>query len=238
MKKRINRLKKHTIICGFGRMGAFVAEKLAACNEPFVILEKDPEQFMQAVELGYLAIQGQAAEDQFLLQAGLQQASHLVAAVPSFAENVVITMEARELNPEVIVIARSERDEDTRRLERARAQRVLFPYKSGGRKTFEFITRPGVADFIAEARVGGKGVALAQIRVQAGAELQGVQLAEYGRVKGNRLWFVAYEGGGQEVKVPPGGNTRLSAGDMLIAAADPDQIALMNGMAMARKKAA
>ncbi|MFT4648287.1 MAG: hypothetical protein ACI9X4_001509 [Glaciecola sp.] len=80
-------------------------------------------------------------------------------------------MEAKEFNPEVFVIARSERDGDTRRLERAGAQRILCPYKSGGRETLEFITRPGVADFIADALMGGGGVALAQIRVQEGAGL-------------------------------------------------------------------
>ncbi|MFT5197757.1 MAG: voltage-gated potassium channel [Planctomycetota bacterium] len=77
-------------------------------------------------------------------------------------------MEAKEFNPEVFVIARSERDGDARRLERAGAQRILCPYKSGGRETLEFITRPGVADFIADALMGGGGVALAQIRVQEG----------------------------------------------------------------------
>ncbi|MFT4649349.1 MAG: hypothetical protein ACI9X4_002588, partial [Glaciecola sp.] len=68
--------------------------------------------------------------------------------------------------------------------------------------------------------------------------LEGVQLAEYGRVLGNCLLCVAYEGGGQEVTVPPGGNTLLSAGDMLIIADDPDPTAHITGMAMARKKAA
>ncbi len=238
MNKRIRQLKNHTIICGFGRLGSSVAEKLAATNSPFVVVEQDEERFMRALDLGYLAMQGQATEDQALLQAGLERASHVVAAVPGFAENIVITMDARELNPNVILIARAERDEDVRRLERAGAQRVLCPYKSGGRETFEFITRPGVADFLAEARMGGGGVALAQIRVQSGAQLEGIRLGEYGREKGDRLSFVAFERTGEEVKIPPGGTTELSAGDTLIVAGDPDQIAKMTQMATGDRLAA
>ncbi len=238
MNKRIKQLKKHTIICGFGRLGSSIAEKLAASNSPFVVIEKDPERFMQAFELGYLAIEGQATEDQILMQAGLERATHVVAAVPNFAENIVITMDARELNPAVILIARAERDEDARRLERAGAQRVLCPYKSGGREMFEFITRPGVADFLAEARMGGGGVALAQIRVQEGAKLEGTQLGEFGREKGDKLSFVAFERKGEEVNIPPRGNTQLTAGDTLIVAGDPDQIALMTDLAMTRNLAA
>ena len=238
MKKRIHQLKKHTIICGFGRLGTSVAEKLEANNEPFVILEKDPDRVMHALDLGYLVIQGEATEDQHLLEAGVEQASHVVAAVPGFAENIVITMDARELNPGVTLIARADRDEDARRLERAGAQRVLCPYQSGGRETFEFITRPGVADFLAEARVGNGGVALAQIHVQQGASLEGVRLGDFGCGEGNRLSFVAFERTGQEVKIPPGGRTELTAGDTLIVAGDPDQIAHMTHLATGRKLAA
>lgn len=238
MNKRIKQLRKHTIICGFGRLGSSVAEKLTASNSPFVVIEQDPERFMYAFDLGYMVIEGQATEDQLLLQAGLEHAKHVVAAVPNFAENIVITMDAKELNPDVILIARAERDEDARRLERAGAKRVLCPYKSGGRETVEFITRPGVADFLAEARMGGGGVALAQINVQQGAKLEGTQLGEFGREKGDRLSFVAFERKGEEVKIPPRGNTQLAAGDTIIVAGDPDQIALMTDLAMTRKLAA
>ncbi|MDF1838007.1 MAG: potassium channel protein [Planctomycetota bacterium] len=238
MNKRIQKLKKHTIICGFGRLGASVAEKLAASNSPFVVVERDTERFMKALDLGYLALQGQATEDECLHKAGIMQANHVVAAVQNFAENIVITMDAKELNPDAILIARAERDDDVRRLERAGAQRVLCPYKSGGRETFEFITRPGVADFLAEARVGGGGVALAQIHVQPGAQLEGVSLGEFGQLEGDRLSFVAFERTGEEVKIPPGGNTELAAGDTLIVAGDPEQIARMTQKAAGRNLAA
>ncbi len=238
MNKQIKHLKDHTIICGFGRLGSAVSERLALRNAPFVVIERDPSRFMKAQELGYLAIEGIASEDDALKKAGIDVASHVVAAVDSFAENVVITMESHEINPEAIIIARAERDEDVRRLERAGAHRVLCLFTSGGRETVEFITRPGVADFLAQAAVGDSGIALANIRVYEGSELVGVALGEFGRERGNKLSFVAIERRGEPVMIPPRGNTKLEAGDHLIVAGDPDQIALMTQLCVSRGVAA
>lgn len=240
MNKGIKKLRDHTIVCGFGRLGISVCEKLEARGAAFVVIERDPAHFAAAVERGYLAVQGTASEDGALLEAGLERAGHVVAAVDSFAENVVIAMEARDVNPEAVVIARAERNEDVRKLERAGVSRVLCPFKSGGRETVEYITRPRVADFLAQASMGDGGIALAEIRVREGSQLVDMTLAEYGQTRGDKISFVAHEreGEDQPVTIPPRGDTRLAIGDHLIVAGDPDQIALMTELAQAGPVAA
>jgi len=238
MKKAISRLKGHTIVCGFGRLGESVCEKLEERGSPFVVVERNSERFEDAVTCGYLAIEGVASENGTLMAARLEYASHVVAAVDSYAENVVIAMEARELRPDVIVIARAEREDNVRKLERAGASRVLCPFQSGGRETADFITKPHVANFLAQASVGGGGVALAEIRVEANSNLIGVKLGDYGRSRGTKISFVALERENEALMIPPRGDTVLAEGDQVIVAGDSEQIASMTGQSKGRASAA
>jgi voltage-gated potassium channel len=98
-RKMLDALEGHIIVCGFGRVGRFVAQDLKAEEIPFVILEKDPERVDMTRRFGYLALQGNAANENLLDQAGIRRARGLVAAVDSDAENVYITLTARALTP-------------------------------------------------------------------------------------------------------------------------------------------
>jgi len=228
MEKKIARLKGHTVVCGFGRMGLSVCTKLAARNQPFVVIEKDPAGFARAVEMGYLAIEGNASEDLQLIRARIAHASHVVAAVDNVAVNILIAMESRELNPKVFIIARTERDENLRKLYRAGVNRVLCPFKSGGREVVDFVTRPHLADFLTQASLGDTGIALAEVRIDEGSPLIGMTLADYGRDIANQVSFVALQLKSGEVLIPPRGNHLLATGDLLIVAGDPEQVSAMN----------
>ena len=229
MHKRISRLKNHTIVCGFGRMGLSVARRLAARQVPFVVIEQDTERMQRALELGYLSIHGNASEEEFLIAARIEKASHVVAAVDNVAENILITMECRDLSPDSMIIARAERDEDIRKLRRAGVDRVLCPFKTGGGEVADYITRPNVADFLSRASLGEGGVALAEIRIGENSELVGKVLCDMGTSEADRLSFVALETCDGVVHIPPGGKSTLAPGDLLIVAGDPDQVAEMNG---------
>lgn len=237
MNKSISKLRDHTIVCGFGRLGESVCEKLSERGAPFVVIERDSERFTHAVDRGYLAIEDTASENGSLLSAGLNYATHVVAAVDSYAENVVITMEARELRSDVIVIARAEREDNVRKLERAGANRVLCPYQSGGRETADFITRPRVANFLAQTSMGNGGIALAEIRIELGSKLTGIRLGDYGGGKGDKISFVALERESGLVCLPPRGDTLLEVGDHVIVAGDAEQIAAMTDLSKGRASA-
>ena len=228
MQKKISRLKQHTIVCGFGRMGLSVCRRLSSLGVPFVVIERDDERLARALELGFLVVQGNASEEEFLIAARIEQASHVVAAVDNVAENILITMESRELSPDAVIIARGERDEDIRKLKRAGVNRVLCPFKSGGGDVADYITRPRVADFLARASTSESGIALAEIRIGEQSELIGKALSDMGREEANRVSFVALEKHSGEVHIPPRGQNTLAVGDLLIVAGDPEQVAAMN----------
>ncbi|MFT4540425.1 MAG: voltage-gated potassium channel [Planctomycetota bacterium] len=238
MSKSINKLKDHTIVCGFGRLGSSVCEKLARRNSPFVVIERDPERFALAVDQGYLAIEGIASENGTLTAASLDKAKYVVAAVDSYAENLVIAMEAQELSSKVQVIARAERAENVIKLERAGVSRVLCPFESGGRETADFITNPGVANFLAQTAMGNGGIALAEVHIEKGSTLVGRTLAAFGKTEGDHISFVALGRDGDPPMIPPRGKTVITPGDRVIVAGDPGQIELMTNLARGRASAA
>jgi voltage-gated potassium channel len=228
MNKDIDGLSGHTIVCGYGRLGRSICDRLEPRGVTFVVIERDRRNYEEAVRRGYLAIEGVASDEEVLLRAGLARAGHVVAAVDSFADNLVIALEAREANPEAVIIARAERDADRRKLERAGVHRVLCPFRAGGSEVVDTITRPKVADFLARATVGHDGIVLADLRIGQGSRLAGRVLADIGRSEGNRISFVALERADGEVILPPRGDHRLEVGDHLIVAGDDGQIAALD----------
>jgi voltage-gated potassium channel len=228
MNRDIDRLSGHTIVCGYGRLGRSICDRLERHDVEFVVIERERRNYEEAVRRGYLTIEGGASDEEVLLRAGLERASHVVAAVDSFADNLVIALEAREANPRAVIIARAERDTDRRKLERAGVHRVLCPFRAGGGEVVDMITRPKVAEFLARATVGHDGIALADLRVGPGSRLAGRTLADIGRSEGSRISFVALERADGEVVLPPRGEHRLEVGDHLIVAGDDGQIARLD----------
>lgn len=227
MQTRIDKQSDHTIVCGFGRMGRTICQELIRAQLPFVIIESDGDSYMRACEMDYLAVEGSAAEDEVLLQAGLERAKHVIAGLDSKAENIVITLTAREYRPDITIIARAEKENEVRKLMRAGAKRVVSPFHTGGLEVANAIIRPNVSDFLARSSKAESNVALADVLVSEGSLLENTALADYGRREASRVSFVALERVGEESKIPPSGSECLRAGDLLIVAGDPQQIERM-----------
>lgn len=238
MQNSVEKLSHHVLVCGFGRMGRIVCEELSQEGKPFVVVERDPELVDQIRTLGYLVVPGEATEEETLAQAGIARASHLVAAIPSASENIVVTLTARELEPELPIISRAERTADVRKLGRAGATRVVSPFMSGGREVANAVLRPNVADFLARSARSHSGVVLAEIVVEQGSALVGCTLKDYGSADGSRISFVALEREGSEVQIPPRGTETLAAEDLLIVAGDASQVLSMRERARGKGRLA
>ncbi len=227
MRARIRELRDHTIVCGHGRMGRTVCEELEASGVPFVVVDADPEAVSRAIERGWLAIVGHASEDEVLLEAGLERASHLVIAFDSEQDNIVTALTARGLHPRIQILARAEREGEVRKLMRAGATRTISPYHLGGIEIANAITRPRIADFLARTGRAKSDVALADVLIEEGSTLAGRELREIGQQEATHVSFVTLERDGKPPMTPPRGTERLRPGDLLIVAGDPEQIAWM-----------
>ncbi|NJD91032.1 MAG: potassium channel protein, partial [Geobacter sp.] len=121
VEKKIDSLKDHYIICGFGRIGQLICKEFAAKPIPFLVLEKHPEAHEKLHHEEYLHLRGDATEDETLLRAGIKRAKGLISVVTSDTENVYIVLTARGLNPDLYILARSGEEGSELKLKRAGA---------------------------------------------------------------------------------------------------------------------
>ncbi len=148
MERIIDGMRGHVIVCSFGRMGRMVCRELTAKPMPFVVIERDEEAARRAEDEHSAVLLGDATEEDVLRRAGIMRAAALVAAVPSDAENVFITLTARALRPDLTVVARAETESGSERLRQAGASRVVSAYAIGGHRMAQAILRPTVLDFV------------------------------------------------------------------------------------------
>ncbi len=134
MKKQIARLKNHHIICGYGRVGKVAAQHLAEAGASFVIIDSSPTIYDQLQELGYPCIEGDATRESVLMEARIKEANGLLALVQSDPHNLFIVLSARELNPTLHIIARSEDKYTEKKILKAGADAIISPYESAGRQ--------------------------------------------------------------------------------------------------------
>ena len=148
MQKKIRNLKNHTVVCGFGRMGKEICNVLSSHNTPFVVIERDSNAINDLMEKEYAYIEGDAIDDEVLIRAEINKATSLIAVLSSDAENVFVVLSARELKPELNILARAESEASEKKLVKAGANKVILPYILGGRRIALTLIKPDIIDFI------------------------------------------------------------------------------------------
>ena len=149
MQKDIDKLKDHVIICGYGRIGLSLSEELRAGAVPFVVIERGDARLAELKDGGMLTIQGDATDEETLKRAGIARARALATVLPNDAANVFITLSARSLNKDLVIIARGEAPSTERKLTQAGADRdrAADPHRgrAHGRADRCFARRPTCA---------------------------------------------------------------------------------------------
>jgi len=148
--KEIDKLKGHVVICGYGRYGKEVVGHFMLRSMPFVVIENDPEmiQEIQNSNNRILYIEGDATNDDVLLEAGIKHARSMITALPADADNVLITISAKQLNPQIDVISRASDLRAEPKLKRAGANHVVLPEQIGGFFMATLVSKPGAIEFL------------------------------------------------------------------------------------------
>lgn len=134
MEGKIAKLSGHAIICGFGRVGSQIAEDCTSAHKVFVVIDDKEQNIQVCIQRGYLAVQGDATNDEMLREAGIERAQCVLVATDSDAYNISITLSARHLNNNLFIIARANHNETEAKLKRAGADHVISPYTIGGHR--------------------------------------------------------------------------------------------------------
>jgi voltage-gated potassium channel len=157
METKIKKLHDHFIICGFGKVGKAIADTLNAQGTSFIVIDHSPECVEKAQEAGYLVIQEDAATDDNVLRtAGIGRARALITALGEDADNTYITLAARQLNPELPIIARANNVEARKKLKLAGANRIVSPDAIGGHRMAMLALRPEAVEFVETVILGTK----------------------------------------------------------------------------------
>lgn len=151
MFKRISSLKNHYIICGFGGIGSSISSALYEADIPFVVIENNEETAAWAQKRNYMTVIGKATYDSTLLQAGIKKASGIVVSMGDDSLNMYVSLAARELKPDLFIIARGYKSDIENRLIRAGANEVVYPLKMGGEQIAKEIMRQFNKNFISES---------------------------------------------------------------------------------------
>jgi voltage-gated potassium channel len=225
VEKRIDALKKHYIICGFGRIGSMICRELAANGVPFVVVEHNVDVLERIEDGRYLWMKGDATLDETLIKAGIQHAAGLVSVVTSDSENVYITLTARGLNPDLYILARSGEEGTELKLKRAGANKVVSPYNIGGMRMAQSILRPNVVDFI-EIATGSEHLDLQmeEVTIPPGSDFAGDTLVSSGFRKETGVIIVGIKKSHGQMIFNPHSQAKLDAGDTLIILGDPSAV--------------
>lgn len=217
VKKRVDKLSGHYIVCGLGRVGAQVAGEMHHEGVGFVGLDRDQARVDEMLAKGYNAFTLDSTAEDALAQVGIDRAAGLVACLSEDSLNLFVVLAARSLNPDLYIVARANRPENELKLKRAGANRVAMPYQIGGYHMASMALRPNVVDYMDIMSKSGT----------AELEVEEMVVGENSRLAGHRLGktlaegevgatVIAINGADGSSRVRPSGKEIIYPGDRLI----------------------
>ncbi|PWV64535.1 potassium channel family protein [Plasticicumulans acidivorans] len=219
------------IVCGYGRVGEVVVDRLIAQERAFVIIDRHPKNVARARGLGLLAICDDAVRAELLERVGINRNASVVLCITGDdVTNLYITLTARQMNPHIRIVARANRSETAKKLRLAGADQVVMPYEVVGLMAAEYIHQPVATNALSGILSGERGMAMDVINAVPRSLLDGARLTELGLSSRRLTLFGVLEAAGSELRPaltvfdvggrrfyfnPPGSFT-LHAGDRLV----------------------
>ncbi|ADG13150.1 potassium channel family protein [Methanocaldococcus infernus] len=223
MENLIKSLKDHYIVCGYGKLGRVIVYKLLREGVKVVVIEKDEEKIREALEKykNFIYIIGDARKDIILKKANIEKAKCLIAALSEDADNVFVTLTAKELNKNILVVAKADEYEAIKKLKAAGADRVVSPYLIGGLRMAELSLRSGLLDFLhtfikVASDEFDEDVDVKKIKVEEGSELAYKTLSQSQIRKKTGLTVLGVKRG-DEIYINPEPTFLIKPGDIIYA---------------------
>ena len=226
MEKMVAKLKNHTIVCGLGRTGQAAIKELYKEKVPFVVIEKDEGKIEEAKEHypNLIYIHGDATQDETLLKAGVKSASNLIVATADDADNLFITLSAKNLNPRLRIVTRANREENVIKLKRAGATEVILPNVIGGLRMASLAIRPSVVSFLDIVTHHGEiDLRLEEVKVPKGSPFHGKLLKDLDIPKKTGVIVIGIRREDGSFILNPTSTTMVLEGDSLIIIGTKEQ---------------
>lgn len=226
MEKKLQNLKNHYIICGYGRMGKIVSERLAEENSPFVVIENNENKIKEIQKNNtYLFIRGDATQEEVLVRAGIKNARALAALLPSDADNLYLVLTVKLISPSLFVLSKAMDEEAERKILQIGANKVVSPYKLSGLKIAQGLIRPTLVDFV-DLIIRRKELSLymEELVVKKESGIVERTLIECDLRRKANVIVVAVKRPGEEIDFNPSPNYTFETGDTLLVLGNEEAI--------------
>jgi voltage-gated potassium channel len=229
--RKMSKMGNHFIICGAGRVGSNLVRALLGSAETFVVIERDQQKVAELIELGVTVLVRDATLEASLREANVEHARGLAACLPDDADNVYVVLTARDLNPQLHIVARAAEEQAEPKLIRAGANRVVAPTIIGGHRLAMALTKPAVDDFLGSITANKLELAFEQLEVAPSSVLAGKKLSETNIRSELDIVVVSIRRSDGEILFNPSGEAAIAGGDLLIAIGHAESLMKLSGLA-------
>ena len=225
MQKRLKKMEQHYIICGYGRIGHRIAEVLKDAGLPLVVVENRASSIERLKNDKMPFIEGDAEDESTLLSAGIKKAQSLICTLSSDQDNVFTTLLARDLNPDLFILVRTNETANRNRVLRAGADKVISPYEIGADRMANVILRPHVDEFVDSiTKHTMQDHTFDEALVTEGSVLDGKSLAQINLRTQYGVLIIAIIPDGESIQFNPDSSSQINVRDSLILIGDLKQI--------------
>ena len=219
MKSTIDRMTKHIVVCGYGRVGRRMCMQLRESAQAFVVIDRDAQAIEDLTAEGQFGLCGDATDDAMLEAAGLARARGMAAVLPSDADNLYVVLSGRLLNPKLQIMARASDESAVPKLQRAGADQAISMYETSALKMARLLINPDLEDFLQVFTSQGNKLTLAEISIKDTTSFCGKTLRDTD-LNTRGILVVGHQKPGRKIILPPRIDEQIEAGDTLIAFGD------------------
>ncbi len=235
LKKTLDSLQNHYIVCGYGRMGKVICNELKHKGIQTVIVEKEHREL--DVDDDAIIIYGDATRDDLLKNVGIERAKGLISVLDSDAQNLYVVLSARGLNKDLFIVARANEEGSDYKLTRAGADKVVSPYHIGGIRIAHTILKPTVVDFLElTAKAGNMEIQIEEVVVEEASTLAGKTIKEADIRAKNWVVIVALKKENGKILFNPHAHALIEVGDKVAVIGEPEHFTQFEKMARGKKR--
>ncbi|HEY6804666.1 MAG TPA: potassium channel protein [Pyrinomonadaceae bacterium] len=238
LSRKMSKLRNHYIICGAGRVGSHLIRSLKDSDSTFIVIESNAQQVASLTDAGVAVLVRDATLEESLREAGVEYAKGLAACLPNDADNVYVVLTARDLNPNIHIVARAAEEQAEAKLIRAGANRVVAPTIIGGHRMAMVLTKPAVGDFLDSITANKLDLGFEQLEIESVSSFVGRKLSETNIRSQLNIVIVSIRRSDGEIEFNPNGDAVIQAGDMLIAIGSAESLAELTALARGQTAAA
>src|SRR2546430_1277565 len=229
--RKMKKLRDHYVICGSGRVGSHLVRDMIGANESFVVIENDQQRAAEFSQRGINVLVGDATLEESLREVGVERARGLAACLPNDADNVYVVLTARDLNPNLRIVARAAEEQAEAKLLRAGANHVVAPTIIGGHRMAVALTKPAVSEFMDSIVANELGLGFEEVEVDDGSVLAGRELRATPIRSKLDVVIISIRRQNGDTLFNPAGDTKIEGGDIVIAIGRGESLAKLNEMA-------